>query len=571
MSNCLPAKSHNDEIYIMPGGWQDGHGTGVDVYSDPPPFATQPVPWVTLNLEEKVEQDVPSSAGSNLSTQVVHRLLDEYIINELPIFLIYLPEMALVHRSAIKKQLEPTGWIDELIQQHQEMSDSLPSPMLVGHVEDGVPSYVEYMIMSEIKEKLRYAIFSHRWLPEGEPSFQDFASGSIMEGNIRRLWNGIAASGDVPLALVYRRLRESMPRAQAGYSKLLMFCEVARRRGCGWAWSDTCCINKTSSAELEESIRSMFSWYRKAHVCIVYLKDTTNEELELEQDEWFTRGWTLQELLAPECSKFYNGVWEPMTGQDNDKEYEFDHEEGCKAGAGASFLRRVSSITGIPVSTITDFKPGLQDVRGMMVWASKRHTTRIEDMAYSLIGLLDVDLRISYGEGKRAFYRLQVAILENCAEFGLLVWSGGASAYNSAIAAGPECFCPVAWGPLSPVYSGVQKSSGVELSSAFTNYGLRLPLSVYDGRKQRQDTDTMWLDVEELGLVETKTKYENPLIDVRVAIVQNNAEHHPGDLVVAILLLPYGTGGVYNVFPTTEPVVVPRPVELKPLETVYIR
>jgi hypothetical protein len=100
----------------------------------------------------------------------------------------------------------------------------------------------------------------------------------------------------------------------------------------------------------------------------------------------------------------------------------------------------ISDITGIGVDELLDFKPGMHDLRPRLRWASKRHTTRVEDRAYSLLGIFDVSLGIAYGEGEIAFVRLQVEIMQRCHDKGLFMWNGKPSPYNSMLALGPECF-----------------------------------------------------------------------------------------------------------------------------------
>ena len=248
-------------------------------------------------------------------------------------------------------------------------------------------------IKNRLGELLRFAIFSHRWFQEGEPS--------------------------------YRAVDARRPFTR-GYQKLTSFCETAAQFGCRLAWSDTCCIDKTSSAELDEAIRSMFRWYRLAHVCIVHLSDSTSISFdELAKDVWFTRGWTLQELLAPKRMKFYGGDWKQLTESENDK----DHEE---------LMRSVSKITNIPIHDLRHFEPGTNRIRERMSWASKRITTRTEDIAYSLIGIFDVNLPIAYGEGTWAFHRLMEVIIHRCDEWGIFAWAGSPSTHHSRTNAIPQ-------------------------------------------------------------------------------------------------------------------------------------
>jgi hypothetical protein len=133
-----------------------------------------------------------------------------------------------------------------------------------------------------------YAILSHCW-EEEEVTFRD-----LNDGNGPRL---------------------------AGYSKILGLCSEAKKDKLDWAWTDTCCIDKSSSTELTEAINSMFQWYRNADICYAYLSDVVEDSEQGDREEgrqtiqlfssskWFTRGWTLQELLAPKEVRFFNSAW----------------------------------------------------------------------------------------------------------------------------------------------------------------------------------------------------------------------------------------------------------------------
>ncbi|KAF8435349.1 hypothetical protein L210DRAFT_3506209 [Boletus edulis BED1] len=258
----------------------------------------------------------------------------------------------------------------------------------------------EKVIRELVEQKLRYAIFSHRWLPVGEPTFE-----MVQEA-------GLADSGT---------------HASPGFKKLVNFCTVAVENGCWLAWADTVCIDKRSSAELEQAIRSMFNWYRSSHVCIVHLAKSS-EMAEIEKDPWFTRGWTLQELLAPVRIKFYTKDWKPFASI-ADFPDDKDNDE---------IRRAVSKTTGIRDYDLCHFSPGLLNVREKMVWASKRQTTLEEDVAYSLLGIFDISMPITYGEGKRAFRRLMEVIVQDCREWQIFAWAGRHSPYAMAF---PESPC----------------------------------------------------------------------------------------------------------------------------------
>jgi hypothetical protein len=224
-----------------------------------------------------------------------------------------------------------------------------------------------------------YAILSHVWTTE-EVSFQQM-------------------TGIQPL-----------PEESLGYRKIVDFCARAKNEGFEYAWIDTCCIDKTSSAELSEAINSMFQWYRKSEACYVYLSDVASAENPVSQgssfrrSRWFTRGWTLQELLAPHEVIFLADDW-------------------CEIGTKASLSITISHITHIDVVTLTKHTWSHVSIAMIMSWASMRQTTRVEDQAYSLLGLFDVNMPLIYGEGRKAFYRLQVEIMKFTNDDSLFAWS----------------------------------------------------------------------------------------------------------------------------------------------------
>ncbi|EIW77935.1 hypothetical protein CONPUDRAFT_61977, partial [Coniophora puteana RWD-64-598 SS2] len=200
----------------------------------------------------------------------------------------------------------------------------------------------------------RYTTFSHRW-GDDEPAY---SAKSTLKGK------------------------------GTGYKKLVQFLNKTLERGIMFAWTDTCCIDKSSSAELDEAIRSMFRWYQNSTLCIVHLANTDQVE-SIHTEEWFRRGWTLQELLAPPRVKFFNKNWTPICPTGDDKR---PNEK--------SHFGMFPHILETPVAE-------------KMAWAANRITTRGEDMAYSLMGILNVSMQTAYGEGRdRAFRRLFQAIVE---------------------------------------------------------------------------------------------------------------------------------------------------------------
>ncbi|KIK15090.1 hypothetical protein PISMIDRAFT_115816, partial [Pisolithus microcarpus 441] len=234
-----------------------------------------------------------------------------------------------------------------------------------------------------------YAILSHRW--GAEVSYEEMIGLTKME----------------------EEDREEI-KQRHGYQKIIKSCEQARKDGYKWLWVDTCCIDKRSSSELSEAINSMYRWYQNARVCYAYLHDVGESTFPTEQDdkfsksngwpEWFVRGWTLQELIAPEEVKFFNQDWMAL-------------------GNKRHLASTLNHITGVPCEVLTD---GLarQDlsVAQIMSWAARRKTTRVEDRAYSLMGLFGVNMPMLYGEGKMAFHRLQLEIIRMSSDQSIFAW-----------------------------------------------------------------------------------------------------------------------------------------------------
>ncbi|PPJ60919.1 hypothetical protein CBER1_06203 [Cercospora berteroae] len=198
--------------------------------------------------------------------------------------------------------------------------------------------------------------------------------------------------------VLYRDVVFGTSAARAGYRKLKLAATQARVHGYCYIWIDTCCIDKSSSAELQEAINSMFNWYAQAETCYAYLSDVMFQrhqagfEPMFSNSRWFTRGWTLQELLAPRDVYFFSESW---------------HELGNLRGPDDEPLRKlVSQTTGISeYYLLATHRLTKANVATRMRWASGRETARTEDMAYSLLGNFDISMPLLCGEGKKAFRR----------------------------------------------------------------------------------------------------------------------------------------------------------------------
>jgi hypothetical protein len=219
----------------------------------------------------------------------------------------------------------------------------------------------------------KYAILSHRWGAE-EVTFKD-----LMDST-------------------------STSKSKAGYGKIQFCGEQAKRNGLQYFWVDTCCIDKSNSTELTEAINSMFRWYQDATKCYVYLLDVPQPcsvsadksnvawESAFRKSEWFTRGWTLQELVAPASVDFFS-------------------REGNLVGNKTSLEQQICEITGIPVKALRGDPLSDFSIAERMSWAASRETYRQEDKAYSLLGIFDVKMPLIYSEGKdKALQRLREEI-----------------------------------------------------------------------------------------------------------------------------------------------------------------
>jgi hypothetical protein len=210
-----------------------------------------------------------------------------------------------------------------------------------------------------------YVAASHRWQNGEEATFQD--------------------------------LRDRRNTNSEGYQKVEAFATFVRDTfpAVGWLWIDTCCINKDSAAELSEAINSMFEWYQNAELCLAYLADVEKGHgmSSFERSEWFERGWTLQELLAPQLVLFVTKSWQVI-----------GHKGGFAGGGyryfiGGNLGEIIARITGIPAQVLRDYDASYAlNVDEKLRWMENRTTTREEDMSYALYGILNVTIGANYGE-----------------------------------------------------------------------------------------------------------------------------------------------------------------------------
>ncbi|KAL8787367.1 MAG: hypothetical protein Q9213_002250 [Squamulea squamosa] len=252
----------------------------------------------------------------------------------------------------------------------------------------------------------RYAVLSHVWGSiEDEVSFETLQAAAPIHN---------PAGSDVMSAHSY------------GMSKIIGCRSNAMKDPykLDYIWVDTCCIDKKSSTELSEAINSMFDWYAEAAVCFTYLFDVTsttensNFHDQVRRSKWFTRGWTLQELLAPAKVVFFNQNW-------------------VKIGDKSDLKNDIQAATKIAANHLDNFRTA--SVATKMSWASMRQTTRVEDRAYSLFGIFDVSMHLAYGEREKAFKRLQLLLIEKINDESIFAWTSPQD-LSGVLAPSPECF-----------------------------------------------------------------------------------------------------------------------------------
>jgi ankyrin repeat protein len=271
-----------------------------------------------------------------------------------------------------------------------------------------------------------YAILSHTW-GSNEITFQDIEA------------------GDAEKRVEYEKIRNT--------------CSLAAAHGFDYVWIDTCCIDKTSSAELSEAINSMYRWYQESGVCYAYLADVLFNPIDQQirainpdfsRSKWFTRGWTLQELIAPSTVIFLDQEWKEI-------------------GTKSSLQWMISEITGIPANILLGGDLECASIAQRMSWASKRATTRLEDLAYCLMGIFGVNMPMLYGEGERAFIRLQEEIMKISDDHSLFAWES-ADSRGGLLAASPAAF--INSGKIVPFNSSSTLSGAINVN----NKGIHLNL-----------------------------------------------------------------------------------------------
>ncbi|OQE17987.1 hypothetical protein PENSTE_c019G09204 [Penicillium steckii] len=344
-----------------------------------------------------------------------------------------------------------------------------------------------------------YAILSHTW-DEGEVLFED-----IGKENVSR---------------------------KSGYKKIQYTAQQALYDGLEYIWVDTCCINKESSAELSESINSMFRWYQDSRICYAYLADTDEDPSQIASCRWFTRGFTLQELIAPGNMVFFSRNWDRL-------------------GSKMDLCDTISQITGIGVEYLCHYRElECASVAQRMSWAANRQTSRPEDISYSLLGIFGVNMPLLYGEGARAFIRLEEEIMRNSDEIAtgqsLFAWcdpDADPDALYGLLATSPKQFSHAktmlsyeSWESRPPY--------------AMTNRGLRIELPV------KPDQEQPSLDVAALNCPIPDDPNDDTFIGVNIQKLSSGGEQYARTRANRICHLTRDRGPVRTIYvpqPTAGP------------------
>ena len=332
---------------------------------------------LVLYRQKKAKKPAPKADLDGIKRLIESAIYDT--LESLPPRLLNTHTGALFCRDALASEFENSREYNQLL---RSSVISYSAPHRDSHIRRAVSSYFQYVTLS------------HRW-GKDEPLLRHVQGRVIYDMD---LTDGIA--------------------------KLQMFCATACESGYLWGWSDTCCIDKDSTVELARAIASMFSWYRRSALTIVYLADVARNG-KLSSSEWFKRGWTLQELLAPRNVLFYTREWTLYKSSLSSNHKEDD-----------VVLTELEAATGIARHHLIDFNPGLDSARSRLQWASGRRTTESEDAAYSLFGIFSVFLPIIPGESaENALGRLLTDLISQSGDISVLDWVGEASSFHSCFPA----------------------------------------------------------------------------------------------------------------------------------------
>jgi len=295
-------------------------------------------------------------------------------------------------------------------------------------------------IKREVRQYFRYVMLSHKW-EENEPLFQQVIRIAVYD-------------------------LEKSPT----HDKLQTFCKIVQGAGFNWAWSDTCCIDKSDHFVLQEALVAMFKWYLRSAMMIVFLRGVRpSHHGALAKSIWNTRAWTLQEYVAAKVIHFYTENWTLYL----DLELP-NHKESPE------IISEMEKATGVSAQQLMALRPGLTGIREKLRLASTRDTTLVEDAAYSLLGIFSITgIPAIYGEGEGALGRLLAHVLAGSGDASILAWTGESGSFNSCLPAHITVFNGPATSHLPPPVQDAEVER-ITTASYTPSFDLDVALGLYD-------------------------------------------------------------------------------------------
>ena len=300
---------------------------------------------------------------------------------------------------------------------------------------------IDYVwIKHEVRLYFRYVMLSHTW-EDNEPLFEKV------------------------LGIMVTELEESPT-----HNKLRMFCKIVGKAGFNWAWSDTCCINKSDPSMLQEALAAMFKWYEGSAMMIIFLRGvcSSSQHGALAGSKWNTHGWTLQEYFAAKIIQFHTEDWTLYL----DLELP-NHKES------PDVIWEMEQATRVSAQQLMMLRPGISNIQEKLCLTSTRQTTRVEDAAWSLLGIFSVTGIIpAYGEEERTLGLLLANVLARSRDVSILAWTGESGRYNSSFPAHINVFNQPATSHLPPPIDDAKMERII--TTLYSSFDLNMALRLYN-------------------------------------------------------------------------------------------
>jgi hypothetical protein len=322
-----------------------------------------------------------------------------------------------------------------------EQASAFESLPIFNELVSSMTRRVDYVrIKRAVRQYFRYVMLSHKW-EDNEPLYQDVIHIAVYD------------------------LDKSPTR-----DKLQMFCKIVRDAGFDWAWSDTCCINKSDHFVLQEALVAMFKWYQGSAMMIVFLRGVRSASQlgALARSIWNTRAWTLQEYVAAKVIHFYTEDWTLYMNLDIP-----NHKES------PAIISEMEEATRVSAQTLMVLRPGSDDIREKLCLAARRETTIVEDAAYSLLGIFSMSLPVVYGEGDHALGRLLSQLLTSSGDMSILAWTGKSGSFNSCLPAHITVFDELATSHLPLPIQDAEMERMITTSDS-SSFDLDMAVRLYD-------------------------------------------------------------------------------------------